>query len=447
MTAVRLSRRALLRGAGAAIALPLLDAMLDRRGLLQGVAHAQGTTRPRRLVTFFYGDGTLYSQRGAGDIFTPATTGAGYTPSPALGALGDVIGDVNAITGLTNTAAAMSGFDVGCSHRQMAGAIIAGRPIRSESQVGGPSVDQVAAAQLGGATRLPSIPIAIWEASSRFNMPLSVNLSWNASGSPVPPRRDARLLFRDLFGTTAPTTTPSDADIAMRGRQSVLDQVQRDIMRLQTRLGARDRQALDQHLTAVREVERTLQAPAPTCMRPATEPRAGESTEATRLAQIDTMLRLLVLAMQCDLTRFASFQLTPVANDTALPWLSLGGSQHEISHDSSRRDEILRYTRWQFEQFAALLRLMKAVPEGDGTLLDSTLAVMFSEIGDGELHDARMPILLGGRGGGMVPTGRHIRYPEGTPVNRLFATMLRVVGVENARFGIDGDEPLTGLTS
>ena len=444
-----LSRRALLRGAGAAVALPVLDAMLDDRGLLRGTAHAQGMTMPVRLITLHWPNDTVMSR------WTPSGVGAAYTFSESLRPLGGFTlpdgaevpalrGDVNVLTGLKNTVAELG--VTGGGHIRALGAFGNGMPMQMAS-AGGISVDQVAANALGAATRFPSIPVAVqpaetanWDGASAaiFN-----NLSWAGVNRPVPADRDARALFNRLF------TTPGSSGAAERAalyRRSVLDYVRADLARLDRRVGRVDHQRLDEHLTSIRELERQSQVSAAACTL-ATAPRDADRLPGDQYARL--MMRLLVMAMRCDLTRYASFQLYHPGN--LYPWLGPAWAsleRHGLSHrtDPEANDLVVVATQYNVQQFAYLCSLLKAAPEGDGTMLDHALVYATSEVAEGSSHTyTSLPVLLGGRGGGRVRTGRHLRYAGDPSFNNLFVSMLNYAGVPTTRFGHDGTAPLPQL--
>ena len=444
-----LNRRALLRGAGVAVALPLLDAMLDGNGLLRGTAHAQGMTTPVRLITLHWPNGTVMSR------WTPTGVGDAYTYSESLRPLGGFTlpdgsevpamrGDVNVISGLKNTVAELG--VTGGGHIRALGAFGNGMPMQMAS-AGGISVDQAAAAALGTTTRFPSIPVAVqpaetanWDGASAA---IFYNLSWAAVNRPVPADRDARALFNRLF--TAPGST-SAAERAALYRRSVLDYVRADLGRLDGRVGRVDHQRLDEHLTSIRELERQSSVSAAACTL-ATAPRDPEALPGDEYARL--MMRLLVMALRCDLTRYASFQLYHPGN--LYPWLGpewTNLERHGLSHrtDAAANDLIVIATQYNVKQFAYLCSLLKAAAEGDGTLLDHALVYATSEVAEGSSHTyTNLPVLLGGRGGGRVRTGRHVHYAGDPTFNNLFVSMLNYAGVPTTRFGYDGTAPLGQL--
>lgn len=445
----RLNRRALLRGAGVAVALPVLDAMLDDRGLLSRPAHAGSRTIPVRLITLHWPNGTVMSR------WNPTGTGPAYTLSESLRPLAGFAlpdgtevpamrADVNVISGLKNTVADLGAG--GGGHIRALAAFGNGMPMTLTS-AGGITIDQVAANALGGATRFPSIPVAVqpaetanWDGASAaiFN-----NLSWAGVNRPVPADRDARALFQRLF--SAPSS-PSAAERAALYRRSVLDYVRGDLARLDRRVGAVDRQRLDEHLTSIRELERQSTVNTAVCAL-ATAPQGVEAMSGDEYARL--MMRLMVMALRCDLTRYASFQLYHPGN--LYPWLGPAWTnleRHGLSHrtDAEANDLVVIATQYNVKQFAYLCSLLKDASEGDGSLLDHALVYATSEVSEGASHTyTDMPILLGGKGGNRVRAGRHLRYANDRTFNDLFVSMLNYLGVPTERFGHDGTAPLPDL--
>ncbi len=180
-----------------------------------------------------------------------------------------------------------------------------------------------------------------------------------------------------------------------------------------------------------------------TCARP--EAPGGDLPASPERVQI--MLRLVATALRCDLTRFASFALNNGIDSSPLPWLGLSGGHHDLSH-ADDHDTIVRIVRYEMEQVAYLLALLKAAPEGDGTALDNSLIFVSSEVSDGATHSLDdMPVLVAGRAAGCVRPGTHLRFPDQTPISNLYLTLLNLAGVTTPAFGLDGTTLLDGLAS
>jgi hypothetical protein len=439
----RLSRRAFLRGAaGVTIALPTLEAMLDGRGRLWGTAHAQPTAPPVRLVTFYFPCGTVLED------WTPAATGPNYALTPSLQALGGTA-EVPSVREYVNVLSNLrkQEYEDGVteytaeSHLRGTGTFATGVGVSPDGTgAGGPSVDQVAVQALKPTTRFPSLALAMGR-SSGVNLS---HISWSKARTPVPPERSPRALFNKLFGSAAPGTPNGQLEELARRRKSVLDTVSGDLDRLQARVGANDRARLEEHLESVREIERQLVfEPTTTCAAPE-EPGSGMSApEASKL-----MLKMLTVALRCDLTRVASFQLFQRFDQLRFPWLGIDRAHHDVSHDTTPKGlaQQTAIVQWEVELFAWFLHQLRSTPEGAGNLLDNSLIFFASEHSHGRSHEYKdMPVLLAGRAGGQVKTGRHIRYAAGTPYARAFVSLLNYVGVPATRFGTYGNGPLSGL--
>jgi hypothetical protein len=447
MTSWKLSRRAMLRGAGVALALPVLDAMLDDRGLLHGTAHAQSAAPPVRVVTFFFPNGTWNKLNYPGgvrtleSIWVPSATGTGYPLPPALMPLAALRDEFNVVSGLNNVEG--NGHEIGMP-------TFANGAAPSGETAGGPSIDQVALDHLGGGTRVSSLVISL-SGNCNMNRPRQRALSWRSTAagiSHVQWESDPRSLFRTLFGASAPAAMPGQpADPTDALRRSVLDFVRGDAQRLRGRLGANDRSRLDEHLAAIREIEARLGGgggggnppPASCAMVPlpaaiASGPTGAVCATGTNPWRDDVaapiMADLLALALKCDLTRFASFGLGDTNYDVIVDWIAPGKNEHnDIAHSATDRENVTRSTQWKMSVFAHLLTALRDSREGAGSVLDNCVIFCGSNMSDGQLHNHEdMPILVAGRAGGRLRTGRHVRYP-GAMTRDLLGSLLGYAGV------------------
>jgi hypothetical protein len=421
MRPFRLSRRAVLRGLGATIALPVLDAMLDDRGRLHGVAHAQGMEAPVCLVTWFFAHGTKM------DAWTPPDDGARWTPTPCLAPLDAHRGDLLVLTGLANPAPELLS-SVGGPHSRGAASWASGMPT-SATGAGGPTFERLAAAELGGATRFRALSVVNAPEAPGVESGSSAmltNLSWSGPSRPAPATRDPAQLFAQLFGSVR-----SDGSGG-----SVLDHVRGELLALQSRVGRDDRARLEEHLGAVRDMERAA-TPGAACSPGVAPPDATlPPPESARL-----LLRLITAALRCDLTRFASFALSNALNNSPLPWLGLNDGHHDLSHQDDH-DTIVRITRDAMEHAAFFLGELAAARDARGRLLDRCLVFISSEVSDGARHDYRdLPVIVAGRGGGVAP-GAHLRVAPHTSICRLYLSLLQRAGARVDRFGLDGESPL-----
>jgi hypothetical protein len=442
MMTLRLSRRHVLRGlglAGLTIALPPLEAMRPRLEKLR----AQETF-PMRFVLFHFPNGAHMED------WIPDAIGAGYDLTAQLMPLADLRADFNVVSGLSNLVAEVSvpGLDGG--HHNSNLSFMTGT-VGNTSGASSISVDQEAANHLGGATSVPSI------VASTFVGPggglYNDRPSWRGAGAPVSQETDPQALF-DLAFAGSGIDTGALARLRER-RQSVLDFVMSDIDDLDRRLGADDRARIDQHLTAVRELERNVAALRElTCSLPA-RPGATPEDDSMLGDRANLLVDLVVMALRCDVTRVAYYGAGTTNNTRTYPFLGAPYQDHEISHyravpgdDAMNRALYRVMTTWKIEQFARMLRQLRDTPEGDARLLDHCVVTCASEMSNGDWHsEHNLPVLVAG--GGMTG-GRHIRFPcdqsirptggwcadtRNTPLSNLWLTMLQAVGAPVASFG------------
>jgi hypothetical protein len=442
MTAHRISRRTLLRGLGAAVALPWLEAM----GPPAGAAPASQASN--RLAFLYVPNGKNMPD------WTPKAEGPGFELTPILESLRPVRDDVLVLTGLTADKARPHGDGPGDHARAMAAYLTGCQPRKTDGTDirAGISADQVAAARLGDRTRLPSLELGCERGAvagncdSGYSCVYSSSLAWRSATQPLPRLVDPRQVFDRLFGAAL------DPDRAARDRRrhSILDFVRDDASDLQSRLGAGDRRKLDEYFAAVRDVERRIEradklppAPAPGGgARPAGVPAGYD--EHLRL-----MCDLVVLAFQADVTRVCTFVFANEGSNRPYSFAGVREGHHDLSHhgnDVRKRSKIREINRFHVGVLARLLTRLKAIPEGDGTLLDHCMVAYGSGNSDGNAHNHDdLPVLLAGRGCGSIRPGRHLRYPKETPLNNLWLALLERVGCQVPALG-DGTGPLPGLS-
>jgi Protein of unknown function (DUF1552) len=437
-----LSRRTVLRGAGTAMALPLLDAMLP---LALGTEPAKA---PRRMAFVYSPNGAIMPH------WTPKADGAGFDLPACLAPMKEHRNDMIVFSGLTCDKARANGDGAG-DHARASGAFLTGAQPKKTAGANfqaGLSADQLAAKQLGVRTRLPSLELAIEKyrgagnCDSGYSCVYEHTLSWRDATSPVPPEVNPRLVFDRLFADK-----PNDPETIARNelRASVLDAVLDDAKDLNRRLGGGDRKKLDQYLSSVRELEKRLARVEPLSAavlpddvsRPAGVP--ADLTEHIRL-QLD----LLVLAFQTDTTRIGTFMLGREGSEQKYRMIGVNEGHHTISHHMNKPDNLEKLkliNTYLVTQLAYLTGKLKAVKEGDGSLLDHCMIAFGGAIADPNRHNHHdLPLLLVGRGGGTIKTGRHIRYKTDTPLNNLWLAMLDRFGAKADRLG-DSTGVLEGL--
>lgn len=443
MSSFRLHRRALLRGAGGAIAvaLPPLEAMFDGRGRLHGQAHAAGP--PVRVLTFFWPNGAHMEE------FTPKTTGAGYTLPQCLTPFADVKSHLLVLTGVKNQGSLEGQGD---SHEKGRVCFSTAVPCPSGQSAGGPSIDQVVAQKIGNMTKFPSLVFASGAAQGGN----SQYFSWAAAGRPVQPETKPSRIFDKLFAGTVATPNV-DLTAIRKKRQSVLDFVKGDIGRLERKVGSSDKQRIAAHLDAVRELERRIaleSSPGGTTCQTPTKPPQDPAEDPWQwtyggapVSRFELIVDLTVAALRCDLTRSVNLTLNNVDINS---WIkaTYGDTRahHDISHDNAATAIHLGYTRWQVAYMASLMKKLAAVPEGAGNLLDNVVIFGSSEISHGGAHNyTNMPVLIGGGGGGKLRTGQHVNFMKFlepgrfTNVNnndwvdqgRVFLSILRAAGIQD----------------
>lgn len=441
MKRMQLSRRTFLGGAGAALALPLLESMAP----FGASAFAQDV-KPSRMICYYVPCGIHMPS------WTPSAEGANYALSETLAPLANVKGDISVLTGLANLPARPDGPG---DHAAGTGSFITATHVfKTEGAdiMNGVSVDQMAAQALGAATRYPSLELGMdgggttGNCDSGYSCAYARNISWAGPQTPMPKTVDPRAVFDRLFAGFDPQATAEQVRKRKAYNASILDYVLADTTKLKARLGARDQQKLDEYMDGVRALEMRIAGldEATLCGVPA---RPGPTYDVTQKAQV--MADLMVLAMQCDLTRIQTFMLANAGSGRVYDFLGISEGHHELSHHQGldyNYERLKIINRWEMEQFAYLLEKLKAATDAEGnSLMDSCSVFFSSEISDGNRHNHDdMPIILAGRANGAFNPGRHVRY-NSRPVANLFISMLRAQGVDATSFGDDGDGPLENL--
>lgn len=438
-SSIHLPRRAFLRGLGAAVALPMLECMLPASSRAAGSL----TGQPRRMIFVYMPNGMDMEN------WTPKAFGANFDLPPTLEPLKALKGDFSVLTGLAHVQARALGDGAGDHARANACFLTGVHPRKTAGADihAGISADQLASQKIGRITRLPSLELSC-ETSVRqagacdsgYACAYQNNISWRNENTPMPPLFDPRHVFERLF------TNDEDPDLAAGRalregcRGSILDLVKEDAKGMQRILGATDRRKVDEYLTALRETEiRIEQAqkfkqsmPRPTMAKPEGIP--GDFTEHLRL-----MYDLLVLALQTDSTRIATFMTQREGSNRPYPFIGVTDGHHDLSHHGNspeKKAKIAKINRFHMEQFAYFLGKLKATREGTGNLLDSSMIVCGSAIADGDRHAHHdLPVLLAGKGGGVLKPGRHIQFEKETPMTDLFVTMLNHMDVKVDSFG------------
>jgi hypothetical protein len=430
LTKKHLNRRALLRGAGTALALPLLDAMLPAT-----VAFAQSGAAPKpRFGAIYFPHGATMSR------WTPTTEGKDFEFSEILMPLEHLRSKLNVITNMSHPLAYGPGGATGNHNRSTASYLSGAKAVYGAQPFLGITVDQVVAQALGQDTPLPSLELMIEDASVSCGEGLSCayrnTISWQSEISPLPMQNNPAVVFEHLFGDGA-----NAAQRTARREQSLslLDSVTEQIGTLDKQLSTSDRARLDQYLTDIREIERRIQQAASRVTDDVAVPDKPSGIPNDVEEHIKLMYDLQVLAWQTEITRVSTFLMACELSGAVYPKSGVRDGFHTLSHHSNNEDNKARFAqinRYHTTLFGYFLDKLEAIPEGEGTLLDNSLVMYGSGMSDGNSHNHDpLPIVLAGRAGGSLEGNRHLKFPERTPMSNLLVSMLDKVGVPQESFG------------
>ena len=431
ITKKALPRRTFLRGAGATLALPLLDAMIP-----SATAATRTALRPvRRLGYVFMPMGCDQSR---------------WTPPGADGRLGELSPILRSLEPVKDKLTVLTNLELrnaypGSHATSNSAFLSAAKAKQTESSDYhlGTTADQVAAQQIGRETRLPSLELSMdmmqttGQCDNGFACVYQNNLSWSSPTTPLPSEAHPRVVFERLFGEGGGA---EERRAALRKRASLLDWVGEDIARLRRELGAGDRARVDGYLETVREVERRIQrAEAELGERPLPDLDRPPGVPASYAEHARLMFDLQVLAMQGDVTRVCTFQLARETSNRTYPEIGVPDPHHPLSHHGNDPDKIARMAKinaFHVSLFAYYLERLKATPDGEGSLLDHSLLLYGSGIGNPNLHDhTNLPIIVAGGAAGGMRGGRHLKYGQPTPLANVHLALLDKVGVRLDRFG------------
>ena len=427
-----LHRRTVLRGiAGTAITVPWLEAMQERR--------ATAAAMPKRFAVHFHGAGTHRPK------WRPSGTEKDFALSHILEPLAPHKQDIVVVDGLV-LAGGVDGKLSG-GHGQGMGGMLTGTYVTPGSMCGlgyaqGISIDQELAAKIGSKTKFRSLLLGA--SNEARNAGVFEAMSYSAPGKTIPTDADPFSVFKRLFSDFSTDVTAMTK--LREQRRSVLDAVGQSFRRVAAKVSMDDRRKLDAHFTAIRGIEQRLDSAAQDgagCNKPI----LGQVFDPTKIASfpqtIKLQMDLMVMAFACDLTRVSTLQCGDAVFDMYYTWLGITETWiHNLTHagdkDTASWDKVAKIKRWHEEQFAYLLTKMKEVREGDGTLLDNTLVLSISELGKGNDHSAEnVPIVLAGRAGGAMRTGRFLAFDPAAKVlhSNLLLSILHAFDVPATTFG------------
>jgi hypothetical protein len=434
-------RRTLLKGLGAAIALPLLDGMVPAfAGLTNPVVKG-----PVRLATAFVGNGMWPM-----DKWTPKTEGAGFELSPIMEPLAPFRDRLLVLSGLAHKEAFPSPTELLGEHMMASSTFLTGvRPKRTgsgNSRSVGISMDQIAAQHLGKETQLASLEVSLMAnhdlvglCEDNQSCAFIDTLCWSSPTTPLPMATNPRAVFERLFGDLDTTNRAEQLD-RMRRQRSILDGMAQSASRLMNELDASDHAKLTEYLDAIRDLERRIQVAEAHSDRelPKFDKPSGVPADFDEYAKL--MIELQVLALQADLTRIITFMVAREGPEGGLayPQLGIPDNHHNLSHhggDPEKVAKLFRINVYNTKIFASFLERLQSVPDGDGSLLDHTMVLYGSSLSNGNVHQHdNLPLLLAG-GRDQFKAGRHVRFPDQTPMTNLYLFLLEKLGVPVEKLG------------
>jgi Protein of unknown function (DUF1552) len=435
VTKTAMSRRTVLRGLGATIALPLLDAMIPA---LTATANTPAKAA-RRLGVVYHPNGVIYQN------WLPKGVGRAFELSPILAPLEPFRKQLIVVTGLACQPAQALG-DGGGDHSRASGSYLTGVHVKkSDSVVGnGISMDQIAAKAFERDTQLSSLQLTADENSLvgacdvGYSCAYSSTLSWLTPTLPLMAENNPRVVFERLFGSTD-STDPQVRAFRLRQDRSLLDSVTDRVRQLQRKLGPADNTKVNDYLASLRDVERRIQkaeaqsaTEVPDVDRPAGIPEGFD-------AHVKLLYDLQLLAYQSDLTRVITFMYGREQTGRPYPQIGIPDPHHQLSHhqgDPAKLEKCTRIQTYHVTLFAGYLEKLRSTPDGDGSLLDHMIVVYGAGLSNSDRHShGPLPTLVLGGGAGTIAGGRHLVYPDDTPLANLHVTLLDRLGVPVERLG------------
>ena len=434
VTRKHLHRRTFLKGMGAVVALPVLDAMTP------AFAAQTAAKAPVRMAFTYVPNGISMVD------WTPTGTGSAFEYTRVLKPLEKFRSDTAVLTGLAHKNGNALGDGPG-DHARAAASYLTGvhpRKTAGADIQNGISVDQVAAMKLGSATRFGSLELGcddsrtVGNCDSGYSCAYTNSLAWRGPATPMPPETNPRLVFERLFGDLDPSLSPEVRARRLRHRRSILDLVGERTTELSANLGAADKRKLDEYLSSIREIEQRIERAEQdmTGLTPGIDKPTGIPVAYADYVKL--MFDLQLLAFQTDSTRVVTMMMGREGSMRTYPEIGVPDPHHPLTHHRNNAEWIEKVAQinvMHVQLFANFIQKMKDTPDGDGSLLDHSMIVYGSGLSDGNRHTHEdLPVLMLGRGGSFR-LGTHIVYPKGTPMTNLFLTMLDRMGVESEQLG------------
>lgn len=460
-----ISRRTMLRGMGAIIGLPLLDAMEPLNLVAGTVAGKAASKYPVRMATLYMPNGVN------ADAWLPKGTGSEWELSPTLSPLAPFKDDLLVMTELWNAAT-----DTGDGHYVKTGGFLTGTTITrttgSNLCSGGISMDQLCAQRIGNLTPLPSLELGIEPVTTGvdtnvgFTRLYGSHIAWSTPTTPLAKEINPQLAFDRIFRSNTASRRERHAS-----DKSVLDLVLDDAKRLRGKVGANDQRKLDEYFDAVRSVEKRIEFDAkrkqqeykadPLALKEIEalgsrikdfykDPSQASERRIDHTEHVRLMIDIMVLAFWTDSTRISTFMFGNAVSGKNFSFLpGVKGGHHEISHHEKGAAKLQQYhliNKWHVEQYAYMLNRLRSVKEGNSTLLDNSMILFGAGMRDGNSHNPHnLPLVLAGRAGGQLATGRHLLYPKNSQLSNLYVGMLNRMGTPVESFA-DSTGELAGLS-
>ena len=444
-----LTRRSLLRGTGAALALPWLEAMTHKQTRASEKDDRIASDAPIRMAALFVPNGVRQDQ------WTPKEPGRDYELSPTLQPLGKLKDQLLVLTNLWN-----QGSNIGDGHYVKTSGFLTCTTINKSLGIdlncNGLSMDQVAANHSGKETPIPSLELGIdpvttgVDTNVGYTRVYGSHIAWSGPTSPLARELNPRMVFERLFRASHPKKATIKRD------RLLLDRVLTDAQELKQKLGASDRQRMDEYLQSVRSIEKRLQNQQSGGIknwRPLVElnpkDRPKDDAPDQYPEQVQLMLDMIALAFQTDTTRVCTFMFGNAVSGRNFSFLDgVTGGHHDTSHHQNNEDKLRQYQLinvWHIQQFAYLLEKLAGMQEREGTVLDNSMILYGSGLRDGNSHNPHnLPVLVAGSGGGKIATGQHLQYGRDTPLANLYAGLLNAFDAKTNSFA-DSTEILPGM--
>ena len=437
ITKKHLSRRTFIRGMGVTMSLPFLESMVPAQTPL-----AKTAANPQiRLGLCFMPHGAVMAN------WTPAEEGP-LKLSPILAPLEDYKNQVVVVSNLSHAMAGPQGpGDNGGDHTRCPAVFLNGvHPKRTDGAdiLAGVTIDQIAAGKIGQDTLLPSLELAIEDYSGLvgscdvgFSCTYMNTISWRTPTTPMPMEINPRVVFDRMFGDGA---TPEQRLQRIESQRSILDAVNDQIRRLQGGLGSTDRNRVVEYMDTVREIERRIQISEKQNSNSSRDvPKTPAGIPDDYIEHTKLMFDLMALSFQADITRISTFMMAREVSYRTFPKLGISESFHPASHHQNlpaRLEALTRINAHHVQLFSHVLERLKATPDGDGNLLDHSLLLYGSAMSNSNVHNhGPLPVLIAGGAAGKLKGGRHIKYPENTPMSNLLMTILDKAGIPQESVG------------